>query len=240
MISSSTVNEDWLRTLAWDFPGVDTVAGLLDVLGLAQQPAPEQRAALARFMALPSWQPAPAGLKAEAEAFTAVRSARRGAGWADAELALLPPGGGLLTRLEARDAHGRWVKGGGGSKASSPAAGLSTAQAKQIELAATAVATAQARIAATAEIGKISAEHAAEMRKLVEEVRSANEAMAKTADTEEGHKGKTKLAVHLGALVATGAISWAALKLGVPDGIAVASGAGPAFAMELTDWIKRL
>lgn len=74
--SANTVrNEDWLRTRSWDLytsagTKVTTLAALLPAIYATGTPA-EQRAALRRFMALPSAEAMPAGLRAEVDDFLA-------------------------------------------------------------------------------------------------------------------------------------------------------------------------
>lgn len=71
--ATNTRNEDWVKTRTWDlFLGsqlVRTVPALLVVLGVSTSPLAEQKAAIRKAMELPSWEPAPAELKAEAQAF---------------------------------------------------------------------------------------------------------------------------------------------------------------------------
>ncbi len=68
-------NNDVLKMGTWDIwtkeggKKVETLAELLEVQGFTDQPLAAQRQEVASLMALPMWVPAPAELKAEAEAW---------------------------------------------------------------------------------------------------------------------------------------------------------------------------
>ncbi len=70
-------NNDLLKTGTWDIwikaggKKVETLAELLEVQKLTDQPLAEQRRAVSSLMALPMWVPAPPELKAEALAWLA-------------------------------------------------------------------------------------------------------------------------------------------------------------------------
>jgi hypothetical protein len=62
-------NEDWLRAAGWDLP-FTTLYQLWFHFGLTPDSAEDaKRAALAKFVQLPAWRAAPAGLREEVEGF---------------------------------------------------------------------------------------------------------------------------------------------------------------------------
>ncbi|KAF0848270.1 hypothetical protein [Nocardia caishijiensis] len=69
-VATETRNEDWLRTMRWDLPA-RTLPELWSVLQVTTASDDEKREALRKFMASPTWEPAPTGLREEAEAFLA-------------------------------------------------------------------------------------------------------------------------------------------------------------------------
>ncbi len=68
-IPDEELNEDWIRSVAWDFPGVDTLDGLLAVLGVAQDSRAIQERLVRYFTGLAAWIPAPEQLKLEVGAW---------------------------------------------------------------------------------------------------------------------------------------------------------------------------
>ncbi|SCF12092.1 hypothetical protein GA0074696_2853 [Micromonospora purpureochromogenes] len=65
-VATAGRNEDWLRTTGWNLPA-RSLGELWPVLGVTPSASDEERRReLRRFMALPVWRAAPAGLRTEA------------------------------------------------------------------------------------------------------------------------------------------------------------------------------
>jgi hypothetical protein len=67
--TSGLESEDWIKSRSWGLVGVETLADLLEALGVADAPRVEQRERLRHFATLSAWRPAPEGLKLEAAEF---------------------------------------------------------------------------------------------------------------------------------------------------------------------------
>jgi hypothetical protein len=64
---TTTDNEDWLRSMAWDLP--TDLPGLLGALGISGSSPDQQREDLIKLTGLPAWKPCPEPLRSEILAF---------------------------------------------------------------------------------------------------------------------------------------------------------------------------
>jgi hypothetical protein len=156
---------------------------------------------------------------------------------------------------EFRDSHGRWTGSGGAHPLSalaraggmkSPSISGGTAghphdvQHMQIQHIAKATASAEARAFTARESARLRAEHEADFKKLMAQVRSANTHMADLEAQAGSEKRKKVLAFHVAIILAGGILGLIGAMTGVAVPLAIGLAVAPAVASEIVDFWKRL